>query len=428
LVIVWHFVGYISVPWLLLHKGQWSYLATLGVPINNDYYLVKTIILANIGFFSVFLGYRCGLLTGWVSRRNLPPIYINQWIALWVGIIFVSLAAYAIWNYHAIPGIKKSLVTGLYARNRLGGSVYTQSTGYVVLSYGFLVGVGLLWGLVSRGRGLWWHCLFWGLSLGYLGFIIMKGWHRAGWVLYLVGLLSLWFILQKRRWPSLKLLLALAPLIIVFNIAGIDRQAWFKIVEEGYSVKYYIDLAIERIAQNKDKGDLSDYEFNTFQVAIYPEKIPYEWGKAYVNAWIISAIPRSVFKEKDKYFLTTNISTRNEVLLTAGPCTGIYFDFYRNFGIPGTIIGCFLFGTILQGIWYLLLKHADKGTGYQFITLGYAGFITFFPQLLRDGLESLASGYFFIFTPILLTLFFSWMQNRALGLVTPRCHLPRKLS
>jgi hypothetical protein len=428
LVIVWHFLGYILTPWLLLLKGQWGYLTRLGVPLNNDYYLVKTIILANLGFFSVFWGYRCRLLKNWVSRRQIPPMYINQRLALLVGAVFMSLAAYAIWNYHPIPGIKKSLMTGLYARNQFGGSVYTQSSGYVVLSYGFLMGVGLLWYLVSRGRGLGWHGLFWGTSLSYFFFILMRGWHRAGWVLFLFGLLSLGFILQRRRWPSVKLLLALSPLIIVFNMTGIDRQAWFKIVEDGYSVEYFVGQALERIAENKVKSDISDYEFNTFQAALYPDRIPYEWGRPYVNAWIVSALPRSVFKDKDNYFLTTNISNYNEVLLTSGPCPGIYFELYRNFGIPGIIIGCFIFGTLLQGAWCLLLKYGDKGIGYQFVSLTYAGFITFFPQLLRDGLESLVSGYFFIFTPIVLTLVLSQMQNRALCLAPPRCHLPKKLS
>jgi hypothetical protein len=428
LVIVWHFLGYVLIPWSLLLNGDWSYLTRLGVPLNNDYYLVKTIILADIGFIALVLGYRWGMLRHWFCRRDLPRLYINERLALYVGIVFVMLAVYAIWNYHAIPGIKKGLATTIYARSRFGGSIYAQSSGYVVLSYGFLVGVGLTWYLVSRGRGPGWHCLFWGLSLGYLAFIMLKGWHRAGWVLYLFGLLSLWFILRKRRWPPLKLLVALTPLVIVFNISAIDRQAWFKIIEEGYSVQYFADQAMGRMDRNMAKDDISDYEFNTFQAAIYPDKIPYEWGKPYINAWIVSALPRSIFKDKDRYFLNTNISHYNDVLLTSGPCTGIYFDFYRNFGIAGIIIGCFLFGTALQGVWYLLVKYAGKGTGYQFISLSYAGFITFFPQLLRDGLESLVSGYFFIFTPILLTLMLGQMQTRAFNYAAPRCHLPRKLS
>jgi len=414
---LWHVIGYLYFPWKIYLNQEWEYLAMYGVSLNNDLLLVKTLLLVHAGFLAVILGYSSGAGLGWSQHLNLHPIVILPRVALWVGLLTIALAGYAIFRYHSIPGIHHATATFM-TKDALGRGIYTGASGYTVLAPDFLIGISLIWYLVSRQQNTRsWQWLFWGLAFLYLFLSITKGWHRSSWVTFLFGLTTLWLLCQHRCWPTFRQSIRLVPVavvfLLIFNISGTDRSAWHNIIERGTPVQKYADPAMEDLSKFNvgHKRDMSNFEYNVFQVSVYPEVVGYEWGRGYINSWFVAALPRVLFPDKDRYYLPTNMSNSNLVRLTVGPTTGLYLDLYRNFGIPGLILGCFLFGGALRGLWQMLVRYGGAGRGYHYLMVLFAGFITFLPQLLRDGIGSIVIGYFFIMTPILLTLYLSWRYS-----------------
>lgn len=410
---LWHVISYLYFPWKIYLSQEWDYLVFYKVPLNNDLFLIKTLLLVHCGFLAVILGYRSGGRIGWSRRLKLPPIVILPRIALWVGLLTLALAGYAIFRYHSIPGVHHATATFL-TKDALGRGIYTGASGYTVLAPDFLIGVGLIWYLVSRQENTrYWQWLFWGLAFAYLFLSITRGWHRSAWVTFLFGLTTMWLLMQHRHWPtfhqSIRLLPVVVLFLLIFNISGADRGAWRNMIEGGVSAQEYIDPAIQDLSKFNigHQRDMSNFEYNVFQISVYPELVGYERGRTYINSWFVSALPRVLFPDKDKYFLPINISTINLVRFTVGPATGLYVDFYRNFGIPGLIVGCFLFGIALRIGWQVLLRYAGAEENYHYIMLLFSGLVTFLPQLLRDGLGSLALGYFLIMTPIFITIYLS---------------------
>jgi hypothetical protein len=414
---LWHFLGYVYVPWQILIGGDWTYLLRLGTHLDNNYYLIKTLILVNIGFVSVVLGYFSRYGLRYAASVKMPPVIIIQKVALAVGFIFLALAIYSIINYHRIPIIHKQVLSS-YELNEWGQAIFTGVSGYVVLSINFLLGVGLTWYYVSINNNLAWRILAWSLIIGYLILCVLRGWHRAGWVLLLVGLVSMELIRQGRRWPALKYVVCAIPLFIIFNISGADRDAWDMVLEEGRPSREYIEKGMDRIGGEGIKNDISNYEYNTFQVLHYHQGVPFEFGRTYYNRWIVAALPRVVFKDKDNYRLPLNISKVRDPAFryTIGSCTGIYIEFYQNFGVPGIIGGGFLFGMALHMLWLIFQNCISTEISHRYFILLYAGIIAFFPQLMRDGLASLIDGYFFVLAPIIVTLLLSKKYVQMLGL------------
>jgi hypothetical protein len=347
----------------------------------------------------------------------MPPVIIIQKVALVVGFIFVALAIYSIINYHRIPIIHKH-VTEFFERDESGGAIFTVASGYIVLSINFLLGVGLTWYYVSVNNNLAWRLLAWSLIIGYLFFSILRGWNRAGWVLLLFGLVSMELIRQGPRWPPIKYVVCAIPLFIIFNIAGADRRAWNAVLEEGRPSREYIEKGVDRIGGEGIKNDISNYEYNTLQVLHYHRGVPFEFGRTYYNGWLVAALPRVVFKDKDSYMLPLNISKVRDSAFryTIGSCTGIYIEFYQNFGVPGIIVGGFLFGMALHMLWLIFQKCVSTEISHKYFILLYAGIIAYLPLLMRDGLVSLFSGYFFVLAPILVTLLLSRKYVQMLGL------------
>lgn len=414
---LWHVIGYLYFPWKLYLNQNWEYLLLCKIPFDNDLLLAKTLLLIYAGFLAVILGYSSRAGIGWSQRLNLPPIVILPRVALGVGLLTLALVGYAILRYHTIPGVYHATATFM-TQDELERGIYTSSTGYVVMAPNFLIGIGLIWFLVSRQEQTRsWQCLFWVLVFFYLFLSITKGYSRFTWVTFLFGMATLWLLTQHRRWPTLSQSIRFLPVavifLLIFNISGTDRGAWRNMIERGTPIEKYADPAIQGLSRFNigERDDMSTFEYNVFQVWAYPEMVGYEWGRVYINNWFIAALPRVLFPDKNKYYLPTSMSSSNLVALTAGPASGLYLDFYRNFGIPGLILGCFLFGVALRGLWQLLVRYAGAGRGYHYLMVLFAGFMASFPQLLRDGLGSMGYAYFFVMTPILLTIYLSWRHT-----------------
>jgi hypothetical protein len=413
---LWHVISYLYFPWKIYLHQEWEYLVLYRVPLNNDLVLVKTLLLIHGGFLAVIIGYSFGPKIGWSRRLKLPPIVILPRIALWVGLLTLALAGYAIFRHHSIPGVHHATST-VMTIDALGRGIYTGASGYVVMAPNFLIGVGLIWYLVSRQeQSRSWQCLFWGLAIFYLFLNITKGYSRYTWVTFLLGFSTLWLLIQRRRWPtfsqSIRLLPVAVDFLLIFNISGTDRDAWRDMLERGTPVQKYADPAMQDLSRFNigHRNDMSNFEYNVFQVSVYPEVIGYEWGWGYFNNWFVAPLPRVLFPDKDKYFLPTNTSNSNLLRFTVGSVAGLYIDFYRNFGIPGLILGCFLFGTALRVFWQLLIRYAEAGRDYHYCMVFFAGIVTSLPQFLRDGLGSLGYVYFFVMAPILLIIYLSWRQ------------------
>ncbi len=405
---IWHFLGYILIPWKMLINQDFGYLLVYEIPLHYDYYLVKTIVLLTIGLLCVILGYYSKIGRYLCSKVMFRPRFINPNAVLIISFIAIPIITYSIFTYHVVPGLTK-MANRAMSLNKYGLTVYTEASAYVVMSYYLFCSIGLLWFLMAWERGGLWNWLFWPVIAGYLFFTVSRGFHRASWVLLLFGLISLWLILKRRNWPPLKVVVWVIPLLIIFNISAIDRQAWLKIIEERQSAQEYMEEATKIVADSvAQKSDISNFEYNVLLVYLYPEKVPYEYGRNYFNEWLVSALPRVIFTDKDDYKITTNIAKTSDLMNTFGPCSGLYIDFYQNFGIIGMILGCGLFGIALRLIWQMVLTYGSTGNNnYSYIILLYAGIISYLPELLRNGIVTLVSGYFFHLTPILIVIFFS---------------------
>jgi len=408
--LVWHFLAYVWVPWRVFVNGNWHVLTRMGVPLNTDYYLVKTILIVNLGFFCVLTGFYLRTGLRWAQKLRVPKIYINSNAAIMVILAASLIGLYSIFNYHPVMGFHGETFNPM-EQNEIGQTIFTRGSGYLFNAYLFISGAGLLSYFVSRHGGQGLRTMNWVLILGYMSFNLFKGFHRAGWVLFFFGITTLHYLLLNRRWPSWKIIVLLIPLSFAFNMSGADRSSWRNILEAGESTKVYVDKSIDRLKGSLYQNDISPFEYNAFQATLYPEEISYELGRGYFNAWIVMALPRVIFKNKDQYMLKTNISQRRDVTKTVGLCSGFYFDIYRNFGPLGVVLGCLFFGVLLSLLWNWVNLYATSSGGYEYIKLIYAGLIMFLPQLLRDGLGSLTQCYFFIMTPILLSLIFSRNNN-----------------
>jgi hypothetical protein len=416
LLFLWHFLGYILIPWKILIENDYGYWNMVGVPLQTDYYIILTIVLHQLGLTAVIFGYFWRGGAKWANKIKVAPFALQENMGLVVGIPFIILGAYGALTYHGIPGF---LERSAYAMGEAGSGKFTNQTAYISHAFYFLSGVTLVWYLLSRRKGGVWSLLSATLIFAFLAFTMLRGWGRSAWVLTLLGLLTLYLIQERRRWPPRIVIAAAVPLFLIFNISGLDRDAWKKMIQGQEQAEEYIQGAEERVSERFMANDISNFVWNVVEISVYDNNIGHEWGCTYFNAWLVAALPRVIFKEKDTYFIRTNFSQAPAAQFSWGSCTGLYIDFYNNFGPFGMLLLCFLFGAAIRCIWQLIVIYHDKE--YDHIVIVYAGFMCYYPELLRNGLGSLVSGYFFALSPILLFIYMSraFSSNQILS-VKPR--------
>jgi hypothetical protein len=318
-----------------------------------------------------------------IERRVLNPN-----IAKAVGLFCLPLGAYFFY-------IVKT--TGFVA------SIDSASTGYVQAMSMWPIGVI---GLLIFAFGFRWHLLV--LAAFFLGAVALQGYHRFMLILPLLYFAALYLQTQRRRWPTIPIVVAAFFLGLVFPRLkyigqalqyGDTREAMAQFSQAFVKDKQsYTEFATTEDFLDQFAGGLSLIDSNERKF----------WGSTYL-AIITLPVPRAWWPNKPGLAdHLQEISTSGRQYNIEGRIITYLGESYLNFGYAGLILIPALMGYILT----VLCLHATAGPMQRLGRYLYLVFFMALVQTFRDGVLSI-----FVFTFVHnMPMLFTWILHSVPGL------------
>jgi hypothetical protein len=318
-----------------------------------------------------------------IERRVLNPN-----IAKAVGLFCLPLGAYFFY-------IVKT--TGFVA------SIDSASTGYVQAMSMWPIGVI---GLLIFAFGFRWHLLV--LAAFFLGAVALQGYHRFMLILPLLYFAALYLQTQRRRWPTIPIVVAAFFLGLVFPRLkyigqalqyGDTREAMAQFSQAFVKDKQsYTEFATTEDFLDQFAGGLSLIDSNERKF----------WGSTYL-AIITLPVPRAWWPNKPGLAdHLQEISTSGRQYNIEGRIITYLGESYLNFGYAGLILIPALMGYILTA----LCLHATAGPMQRLGRYIYLVFFMALVQTFRDGVLSI-----FVFTFVHnMPMLFTWILHSVPGL------------
>jgi len=275
-----------------------------------------------------------------------------------------------------------------------GVFVMTGTSGYLNDLQQVLIPVCLLFIVVNRWR-LW---SFLPLVM-FLSYRATQGWGRWTIILTFFALILFHTWEKRRNLPSLKVLLPVPLIAVLFANLGLDRSYIRNIMEGNHEEARNI-LDPERDFQERfDTMDFANFDYLTFIVATVPERTEtYTFGTQYLQIFT-EPIPRQIWKSKPigppvSFF---NLNDYGNFL---GLTPALVGDGWLSGGWIGAMLTMALAGTGL-GVLYNWFIRNQHNVFYCFIYMIAAAVMV---QLYRDGGISITKFLLFTLVPI-----FAWM-------------------
>ena len=318
-----------------------------------------------------------------VERRVL-----NLNIAKAVGLLCLPLGAYFFYTVKT---------TGFVA------SIDSAATGYIQVMSMWPIGV---LGLLIFAFGFRWHLL--ALTAFFLGAVAFQGYHRFMLILPLLYFAALYLQTQRRRWPTIPILIAAFFIGLVFpRLKYIGQALQYGDTQEALNQfsqafikdkKSYTEVAATEDFLDQFAGGLSLIDSNERMF----------WGSTYL-AIITLPVPRAWWPDKPGLADHMHeISTSGRQYNIEGRIFTYLGESYINFGYAGLILIPALLG-------YLLTAACLRATSGPMQRLGRYIYLVFFMALVqtfRDGVLSI-----FVFTVVHnMPMLFTWILHYFPGL------------
>ena len=279
----------------------------------------------------------------------------------------------------------------------------SASAGYVQVMSMWPIGVI---GLLIFAFGFRWHLL--ALAAFFLGAVAFQGYHRFMLVLPLLYLTALYLQTQRRRWPTIPILIAAFFVGLIFpRLKYIGQALQYGDTQEAIAQfsqafvrdkQSFTDSAATEDFLDQFAGGLSLVDSNDRKF----------WGSTYL-AIITLPVPRAWWPDKPGLAdHLQEISTSGRQYSVEGRIITYLGESYLNFGYAGLILIPVLLG-------YLLTAACLRATSGPMQRLGRYIYLVFFMALVqtfRDGVLSI-----FVFTVVHnMPMLFTWILHSVPGL------------
>jgi hypothetical protein len=313
-----------------------------------------------------------------VERRVLNPN-----IAKIIGLLCLPLGAYFFYDVKT---------TGFVL------SVDSATAGYIQVMAMWPIGV---LGLLIFTFGFRWYLI--ALSAFFLGAVALQGYHRFMLILPLLYFVALYLQSQRRRWPTIPIVVAAFFLGLVFpRLKYIGQALQYGDTQEAIAQfsqvfvqdkKSYTDFAATEDFLDQFAGGLSLIDSNERKF----------WGSTYL-AIVTLPIPRAWWPDKPGLADHMHeISTSGRQYNIEGRIFTYLGESYLNFGYAGLILIPAMMGYILTA----LCLHATAGPMLRLGRYLYLVFFMALVQTFRDGLLSIL-----VFTVVHnMPMLFTWILH-----------------
>jgi len=317
-----------------------------------------------------------------VERRVLNPN-----IAKFIGLLCLPLGAYF---FYAVKGSGITLDTA------------SAATGYIQAISLWPIGVI---GLLMFAFGFRWYLL--ALAAFFLGAVALQGYHRFMLVLPLLYFTALYLQTQRRRWPTIPILIAAFFVGLVFpRLKYIGQALQYGDTQEAIAQfsqvfvqdkKSYTDYAVTEDFLDQFAGGLSLADSNERKF----------WGSTYL-AIITLPVPRAWWPNKPGLAdHLQEISTSGRRYDAEGRIITYIGESYLNFGYAGMMLIPAFMGYVLTA----LCLRATAGPMQRLARYIYLVFFMALVQTFRDGLLSI-----FVFTVVHnMPMLFTWILHMIPG-------------
>jgi hypothetical protein len=317
-----------------------------------------------------------------VERRVLNPN-----IAKFIGILCLPLGAYFFY---------------VVKTSGFAISVDSAATGYIQVISMWPIGVI---GLLMFVFGFRWYLLV--LAAFFLGAVALQGYHRFMLVLPLLYFTALYLQTQRRRWPTIPILIAAFFVGLIFpRLKYIGQALQYGDTQEAIAQfsqvfvqnkKSYTEYAVTEDFLDQFAGGLSLTDSNERKF----------WGSTYL-AIITLPVPRAWWPNKPGLAdHLQEISTSGRRYDVEGRIITYLGEAYLNFGYAGMILIPAFMGYVLTAV----CLRATAGPMQRLARYIYLVFFMALVQTFRDGLLSI-----FVFTVVHnMPMLFTWILHMVPG-------------
>lgn len=278
----------------------------------------------------------------------------------------------------------------------------SAATGYIQVISMWPIGVI---GLLMFAFGFRWHLLL--LAAFFLGSVALQGYHRFMLILPLLYFAALYLQNQRRRWPTIPILVAAFFVGLIFpRLKYIGQALQYGDTQEAISqfsqafvkdAKSYTEFATSEDFLDQFAGGLSLADSNERKF----------WGSTYL-AIITLPVPRAWWPDKPGLAdHLQEISTSGRRYDAEGRIITYLGESYLNFGYAGLVLIPIFMG-------YLLTVACLRATTGPMLRLSRYVYLVFFMALVqtfRDGLLSI-----FVFTVVHnMPMLFAWLLHMVPG-------------
>jgi len=168
---------------------------------------------------------------------------------------------------------------------------------------------------------------------------------RAAVFFMFVNIIALSYYFNNFKLPKKKVILALIPALLFFQIMSTIREDFTSI--EDQDVNFSFLKSIEPAVLTTNMIDVSK---TAHIIKAIPNKLDYEYGYTLTTA-LFAWVPRFLWKSKPVTNVDNTIGMKvfgSKTYGSGGVPPGIFAELYWNFWIPGVLIGCFLIGKYLK--------------------------------------------------------------------------------
>jgi hypothetical protein len=330
----------------------------------------------------------------------------------WAHLVFEAKAAQPVERHVLNPNIAKAigllcLPLGIYFFSlvRTTGVVLSAdsaSAGYIQVISMWPIGVI---GLLMFAFGFRWHLL--ALAAFFLGAVALQGYHRFMLVLPLLYFTALYLQTQRRRWPTIPILIAALFVSLIFpRLKYIGQALQYGDTQEAVAQfsqafvkdrQSYGEVAVGEDFLDQFAGGLSLIDSNERKF----------WGSTYL-AIITLPVPRAWWPKKPGLAdHLQEISTSGRQYNIEGRIITYLGESYLNFGYAGMMLIPALMGYVLTGV----CLRATAGPMLRLSRYLYLVFFMALVQTFRDGVLSI-----FVFTVVHnMPMLFTWILHLVPG-------------
>ena len=222
---------------------------------------------------------------------------------------------------------------------------------------------------------------------------------RAAVFFMFVNIIALSYYFNNLKLPKKKIILALIPALLSFQIMSTIRQDFRSIDNQDFS--FSLLKSIEPAVLTTNMVDVSK---TAHIIAAIPNEIDFEYGYTFTTV-LFAWIPRSLWKTKPVSNVDNTIGMKvfgSKTYGSGGVPPGIFAELYWNFWIPGVLIGCFLIGR------YLKIVHLT----FTYYNSNKNSVLIYVIVFMMNGIWLIGSSFSSVLIGLLITLFpLIWILN-----------------